>query len=152
MKDVLTGAVVGGLGSAGFYGAGKAVEKLRGSVVGRVDSVESTELVTYYPSNNGVVLGTERKIYLLPGDKIDRYGKLGGKYFSSVGTPLEMRALPYNADTTQYGQFEVVKPFEVEVSVIKPWFGKIGLGVQYRSAINAEILLKRGIIKMIGEN
>ncbi|RKI76326.1 hypothetical protein D7V90_21265 [bacterium 1xD42-87] len=35
---------------------------------------------------------------------------------------------------------------------MKPWFGKIGLGVQYRSAIKAEILLKRGIIKMIGEN
>ena len=35
VKDTLTGAVVGGLGSAGFYGAGKAVEALRGSVVGR---------------------------------------------------------------------------------------------------------------------
>ena len=37
VRDVLTGAVTGGLGSAGFYGAGKAVEKLRGSVAGRVD-------------------------------------------------------------------------------------------------------------------
>ena len=35
VRDVLTGAVAGGLGSAGFYGAGKAVEKLRGSVAGR---------------------------------------------------------------------------------------------------------------------
>ena len=69
VKDVLTGAVTGGLGSAGFYGAGKAVDALWGSVAGRADSVESTELVTYYPSNNGVVLGTERKVYLLPGDK-----------------------------------------------------------------------------------
>ena len=33
MRDLLTGAVVGGLGSAGFYGAGKALEVLRGSVV-----------------------------------------------------------------------------------------------------------------------
>ena len=32
MRDLLTGAAVGGLGNAGFYGAGKAVEKLRGSV------------------------------------------------------------------------------------------------------------------------
>ena len=38
VKDVLTGAVTGGLGSAGFYGAGKAVEKLRGSVAGRGDN------------------------------------------------------------------------------------------------------------------
>ncbi len=35
VRDVLTGAVTGGLGSAWFYGAGKAVEKLRGSVAGR---------------------------------------------------------------------------------------------------------------------
>ena len=35
VRDVLTGAVVGGLGSAGFYGAGKAVDALRGSVAGR---------------------------------------------------------------------------------------------------------------------
>ena len=147
VRGVLTGAVVGGLGSAGFYGAGKAVDALRGSVAGRVDS---TELVTYYPSNNGVVLGTERKVYLLPGDKIDRYGTLRGKYFSPVGTPLEMRALPYSADITQYRQFEVVKPFEVEESVIKPWFGKMGLGIQYRSAVKAEILLEKGIIKMLG--
>ena len=32
VRDTLTGAVIGGLGSAGFYGAGRAVEVLRGSV------------------------------------------------------------------------------------------------------------------------
>ncbi len=37
VKVVLTGAVVGGLGSVGFYGAGEAVEKLRGSVAGHAD-------------------------------------------------------------------------------------------------------------------
>ena len=37
LRDVLTGAVVGGLGSAGFYGAGKAVDALWGSVAGRGD-------------------------------------------------------------------------------------------------------------------
>ena len=35
LRDVLTGAVTGGLGSAGFYGAGKAVDALWGSVAGR---------------------------------------------------------------------------------------------------------------------
>ena len=38
VKDVLTGAVAGGLGSVGFYGAGKAAEVLRGSVAGRGDN------------------------------------------------------------------------------------------------------------------
>ena len=41
VRDVLTGAVTGGLGSAGFYGAGKAVEKLRGSVVGRRNDADA---------------------------------------------------------------------------------------------------------------
>lgn len=85
----------------------------------------------------------------MAGDKIDRYGKLSGKYFLPNGTPLEMRALPYNADLTQYRQFEVVKPFEVDVSIVAPAFGKIGLGTQYRSAVSANVLLKRGIIKVL---
>ncbi len=41
MKDVLTGAVVGGLGSAGFYGAGEAVERLRESVAGHESAKNS---------------------------------------------------------------------------------------------------------------
>ena len=40
-RDVLTGAVTGGLGSAGFYGAGKAVDALWGSVAGRRNLVET---------------------------------------------------------------------------------------------------------------
>lgn len=58
----------------------------------------------------------------MPGDKIDRFGKLGGKYFSPEGTPIEMRALPSDADLSQY------RVFEVESSTIAPAFNKIGLG------------------------
>lgn len=115
-------------------------------------SVNSTEIVAYYPSNNGAVVGTEKKIYLMAGDKIDRFGGKKGKYFSPTGTPMEMRALPYDANLSQYRQFEVVKPFEVEESVIAPAFGKIGLGTQYRSSVSVETLLKRGIIKQVGGN
>ena len=43
---------------------------------------------------------------------------------------MEMRALPYDADLSQYRQFEVVKPFEVEESTIASAFGKIGLGTR----------------------
>ena len=106
----------------------------------------------YYPPNNGAIKGTEKKIYLMAGDKIDRFGGIKGKYFSPVGTPMEMRALPYDADLSQYRQFEVVKPFEVEASTIAPAFGKIGLGTQYRVSVSVEILLKKGIIKQIGGN
>ena len=109
-----------------------------------------TDIVSYYPRNNGAVVGTEKNIYLMAGDKIDRYGGIGGKYFSPINTPMDMRALPYDADLSQYRQFEVVKPFEVEASTITPAFDKIGLGTQYRSSVSAEVLLKKGIIKPIG--
>ncbi len=104
-------------------------------------------MTTYYPPNNGALGAVERK-FLMPGDTIDRFGKLGGKYFSPVGTPMEMRALPPGADLSQYRVFEVVKPFEVESSMISPAFNKIGLGNQYYSPVSAETLLKRGIIKV----
>ena len=115
-------------------------------------SSNCTELVPYYPENNGAVPGTEKKIYLMAGDKIDRFGGKKGKFFSPTGTPMEMRALPYDADLSQYRQFEVVKPFEVEASTIAPAFGNIGLGTQYRSSVSVDVLLKKGIIKQVGGN
>lgn len=48
LRDVLTGAVTGGLGSAGFYGAGKAVDALKGSVIGR-----GSNGIHYTPVNSG---------------------------------------------------------------------------------------------------
>ena len=111
---------------------------------------QPTELVPYYPSNDGAVAGTKHNMYLMPGDTIDRYGNPSGKYFSPTGTPMEMRALPYNANLSIYTQYEVIKPFEVEASTIAPAFGKIGLGTQYRSCVNADVLVKHGIIKQIG--
>ena len=79
--------------------------------------------------------------------KIDRFGKLSGKYFSPLGTPIQMRSMRPGADLSLYRRFEVVRPFEVERSTIAPYFGNIGLGIQYKSPVSAEILLKRGIIK-----
>ena len=126
---------------------GKAIETSYGK-----SSSNCTELVPYYPANNGAVPGTEKKIYLMAGDKIDRFGGKKGKFFSPTGTLMEMRALPYDADLSQYRQFEVVKPFEVEASTIAPAFGNIGLGTQYRSSVSVDVLLKKGIIKQIGGN
>ncbi len=111
---------------------------------------ETNSIVAYYPSNNGALEGSKTRIYLAKGDKIDRFGKMAGKYFSPLGTPIESRALPYDAKATLYSQFEVIKPFEVEMSIIAPAFGKIGGGIQYRAAVSAEILKKRGFIKEIG--
>ena len=88
----------------------------------------------------------------MAGDKIDRFGGTTGKYFSPIGTPMEMRALPYDADILTYTQYEIIKPFEVEASTIAPAFGKIGLGTQYKSSVTVKVLLNNGIIKEIGGN
>ncbi len=44
LKDMVIGGVLGGLGSAGFYGAGKAVDALKESVVGRRDGIETANM------------------------------------------------------------------------------------------------------------
>ncbi len=58
VRDVLTGAVTGGLGSAGFYGAGKAVDALRWSVVGRGSGEipVSGRRPDFYVAPNGVAV------------------------------------------------------------------------------------------------
>jgi len=101
-------------------------------------------LTNFYPPNNGA-LGKWSTEYLTPGTIIDRYGSGFGRYFSPQGTPLNMRALP-PGNTGALNTFKVVKPFPVQSSTVAPAYGKIGLGRQYLSPVNANTLLKRGII------
>ena len=42
---------------------------------------DTTEIVPYYPDNNGAVRGTDELIYLREGELIDRYGKVTGNFF-----------------------------------------------------------------------
>ena len=107
-------------------------------------------IVPYYPANNGAVKGTEKMTHLMPGDIVDRFGSEGGKYLAPANTAVEKRALPYNTDLSNYHQYEVVKPFQVEESIIAPAFRQPGGGTQYRSNVSIEKLLKHGIIKEIG--
>ena len=82
-------AAVQGWAQQALPGGGSGIETSYGK-----SSSNCTELVPYYPANNGAVPGTEKKIYLMAGDKIDRLGGKKGKFFSPTGTPMEMRALP----------------------------------------------------------
>ena len=107
-------------------------------------------IVPYYPANNGAVKGTEKMKHLMPGDIVDRFGQENGKYLAPINTAAEKRALPYGTDLSDYHQYEVLKPFQVEESVIAPAFGQPGGGIQYRSNVSIQKLLKRGIIKEIG--
>jgi hypothetical protein len=115
-----------------------------GKVVGVAAKTSTKAVTSYYPKNGGA-LGKWSTEYLMPGTKIDRFVSGFGKYFSPHGTPVNMRALP-SGNTGAYNALKVVKPFPVQSSTITPAFNKIGLGTQYLSPVNMNILLKRGII------
>ncbi|WP_143736336.1 TNT domain-containing protein [Moheibacter sediminis] len=139
---------------AGYYGTiglsfflgGEASLLSKGSKVS--SATKTTALTHYYPPNGGA-LGKWTSTTLTAGTRIDRFGLPTGKYFSPIGTPFNMRALPpgtYGAPT----KYEIIKPFQVQSSTIAPWFGKPGLGKQYYSPIfNAQELIQGGFIKPI---
>jgi len=108
---------------------------------------EVTALTKFYPGDNGVARATERT-FLMPGQTIDRYGGSGySRFFSPQGTPDWARSLPPGTAGQPLRTFEVVKPFEVESGTVAPWFNQPGGGLQYRTPVNLDTLLNRGIIK-----
>ena len=111
-----------------------------------VTSTKKTAITPFYPKNNGF-LKKESNEYLMPGDKISRYGSENGKYFSPTNTPLMMRALPPNTNIEFFSTYKVLKPFMVKSGTIAPAFGKMGYGKQYLSPVSAKVLLKKKIIE-----
>jgi|GEM_PF-4323485 len=73
-------------------GKGAATE---GAVIGdtaAAKGVQPTALVTKYPAN-AAIAGTTENTFLMPGQVIDRYGPLGGKWFSTPGTSYGARSM-----------------------------------------------------------
>jgi hypothetical protein len=142
----LTGAVLTQVGLA--VATTKGIDKL--AKVGSVTEVASvaeasTSLVTKYPASASVT-GTSERVFLKPGQVIDRYGSLEGKWFSEPSVSYGARSIP--PGQTPYTQFQVLKPFEVNQSLASPggFSGQTGFGIQYQSPVGADILVKREII------
>jgi RHS repeat-associated protein len=106
---------------------------------------DNNSLTPYYPPNDGAVNGTTTNEYLMPGQVVDRYGSDRGYYLSDPDTPAPMRALPPN-NTGTYNQYQVLKPIPVQKSIIAPWFNQPGGGIQYKSNVKIEVLLRKGFI------
>jgi len=103
----------------------------------------------YYPANQGFLGETSRE-FLYAGQRIDRYGgTASSRFFSPAGTPAGARSLPPGTASQPLRSFEVVKPFEVESGAVAPYFGEIGYGTQYRTPVNLETLLGRGILREV---
>jgi RHS repeat-associated protein len=113
-------------------------------------AAESNALTTFWPPANGFLGGLSVRTTLKAGTKIDRYGaSLAARFFSPVGTPLAARSLPPGAAGQGLRSFEVIEPFEVDAGRTAPWFGQSGLGVQYRSVMPLDELLRRGFLREI---
>ena len=110
------------------------------------ESLNNNSLVSEYPSTPELQ-GTYEHTVLQPGEIIDRYGPLGGKWFSKPGTSYGARSIPPGKGP--YSMYQVLKAFEVNQSLASPGFleGQIGFGPQIESPVSASILIKRGIIK-----
>jgi len=116
-----------------------------------LQTAPSSAIRPFYPPNNGY-LGETRKVWLRPGNMIDRYGGSdASRFFSPTGTPVGARSLPPGTAGQTLRTFQVVKPFEVEEGLVAPAYGQPGFGTQYRTPIQLRVLLKRGIIREVEE-
>jgi hypothetical protein len=98
-----------------------------------------------WPPNDGCAAAPVR-ITLAPGTELDRYGSEFGRFFANPGVPWDARALPYDRTSMPYAVYVVRQPLVVETCAIAPWFGAPGLGVQYRTLDNVQILKSVGVL------
>ncbi|WP_211464579.1 hemagglutinin repeat-containing protein [Collimonas silvisoli] len=104
---------------------------------------------TWWPPYDGGLPGTQRIISLEPGTGdavklVDRFGKTSGSYVSPEGLSLESRALN-STPTTSPSIYSITGSINnVEAATITPWFGKTGLGTQYKLPNSVQYYLDTG--------
>ena len=101
-----------------------------------------------YPLHDGALWGKWSKEVLDVGTKLDRYGLPTGFYLSPKNTLIEMRALPPSG-MRDYHQYEVIKELPISSSRIRPYYGRLGLGKQYRADVDVNTLLNQGYLREI---
>lgn len=80
--------------------------------------------------------------YVLPkGSVICRYGYPGGYFTTDKGEPYEKLGLPYEKETIEYHEYEVLDNLRVEKGTVAPMFNSQGGAVQYlhRQSISKEL-------------
>jgi len=103
-----------------------------------------------WPPHSGALDGNSPFI-LLPGAQVDRFGSDFGSYLSPTGTTYAERALRPGTQNSPYSVFEVTSHLDVEVATIRPWFGEIGMGTQFKLLGDTRVknLLESGQLKEI---
>ncbi len=80
-------------------------------------------------------------VVLPSGMQLDRFGSPGGRYFSPVGAPYDMRALPYVCQAQVYTVYKVDRPLAAQSGTAAPWFGEPGGAIQYETGETAAQML-----------
>jgi len=93
--------------------------------------------------------GMPKKIVLMPGKKIDRYGQGGGHFASPKGTKFDKRSLPTGSERLLHQSYQVKKPLPALSGTIAPAFGKPGQGVQYKFSKSIDTLVKEGYLSPV---
>lgn len=96
---------------------------------------------------NGGAMGQWTDEFAVPGQIMDRFGKIDGFYASPADTPFEMRSLPASTSRAEYFKFEVLKTFPIKSSFVAPAHYFPGGGIQYKFPASIYDLEQTGYIK-----
>jgi len=147
VNDVVVAEVTGVVFAGIFYGLSKAFATLKLKMISKA-KYYNPDGSPIWPPNRGFE-GNPTTTILEP-IFVDRYGYDGGTFVSPKGTPYTERALPTGTDMKPYTVFEGVKPVEVQVGKIAPWFGEKGGGIQYEFNQKISDLIEQEILRKVG--
>lgn len=116
----------------------------RAGTVVESSTISEAEVTVAYPPNRGFEFSG--RATLIPGTRVDRYGKPTGSFVSPEGTPFSQRSLPASAQSKSYNVYQVAKPFEVDAGPAAPWFGQQGKGMQYELPTSVQNLMNDGFL------
>ena len=107
-----------------------------------------------YPPNNGAVIGSEKITSLKTGKTIGRYGNIGpsSNFVTQTGASASKLSLPPWTDSNIYSEFKILKDIpNVKQSIVAPWGGSSGGGIQYQLPMPINELIKQGYLEKIVE-
>lgn len=101
-----------------------------------------------WPANDGFAAAPVA-VVLPSGMQLDRFGSANGRFFSPIGAPYGMRALPYVCAAQVYTVYKVDRPVAVKSGTAAPWFGEPGGAIQYQTGETAAQMLADGTIEKL---
>ncbi|KAA5532496.1 DUF4237 domain-containing protein [Taibaiella lutea] len=110
-----------------------------------------------WPPNNGAVYS--KIVTLDSGVLVDRYGgkvvdgvftDQWGRFVAPAGEPFKDRSLQDTARTYPYHVYRIIKTIpNVNEGTAIPWFGQVGLGLQYQLPYTINDLVQNGYLQNI---